>query len=131
MSGSPEVVKNGSHPRESVDLTIPPPFNSASVTFLKTFLISKVILFSLGWLANVRTFTPKVGTPTAYIGRPGKWGNPFPVSEHGRMVAIEKYEAYLLTSGLLQDINELKGHVLLCHCDPLPCHGQVLLKYLE
>ena len=79
----------------------------------------------------MRTRTSEVGAPTAYIGRPGKWGNPFPVSKFGRSEAIKKFETYLLSSGLIEDIEELRGRVLLCHCHPLPCHGSVLLNYLN
>ena len=63
-----------------------------------------------------------------YIGRPSKWGNPFPVSM-GRKECIEAYEKWIMTQPqLLADLHELKGKVLGCWCAPLPCHGDVLVK---
>ena len=89
-----------------------------------------IAYFIPGWLANVNTYKPEKGVATTYIGRPGKWGNPFPVSKYGRLDAIARFEVYLQSSGLVHQIHELSEMVLLCHCHPLPCHGSVLLKYL-
>ena len=71
-----------------------------------------------------------------YIGRsrrhgPSIWGNPFKANCYGREQAIAKYEDYLLSSGLLEKIEQLRGRKLVCHCAPLPCHGDVLIKYLN
>ncbi len=67
-----------------------------------------------------------------YIGRPGKWGNPFSIGQHGtREQVINKYEEYLFTSGLIQDIGELDGKILGCWCRPYRCHGDILLKYCK
>lgn len=64
-----------------------------------------------------------------YIGRPSKWGNPFVIGKNGsRQEVIEKYEAYLYSSGLVNDVHELSGLVLGCWCSPLPCHGDVLVR---
>ena len=64
-----------------------------------------------------------------YIGRPGKWGNPYKIGKDGsREEVIVKYEDYLVHSSLLLDIDELTNKVLGCWCKPLPCHGDVLLK---
>jgi len=67
-----------------------------------------------------------------YIGRPGKWGNPFKIGTHGnREEVIQKYKEWITTSpeglAILVDARkELPGKVLGCHCSPLPCHGHVL-----
>ena len=68
-----------------------------------------------------------------YIGRGSKWGNPFKIGIDGnRMQVIKKYENYLLNSDhLMKSISELKGKILGCHCDPLPCHGDILKKHVE
>jgi len=83
-----------------------------------------------------------------YIGRPSKWANPFTHKEKSiakfkvdsRKEAIEKYENYLHESGLIKEIEELKGKVLGCWCCNKPadgseknylCHGQVIAKYLN
>ena len=64
------------------------------------------------------------------IGRPTKWGNPYRVQEYGRKKAVELYEEHLMKSRLIEDIEELRGKVLLCSCAPLECHGEVLIKLL-
>lgn len=67
-----------------------------------------------------------------YIGRGTKWGNPFKIGEHGtRNEVIALYEEYLKISGLINDIHELEGKDLVCHCSPLPCHGDILIKYAD
>lgn len=64
-----------------------------------------------------------------YVGRPGKWGNPFvgKVSEQ----VLSDYRQHILiqvTIGEL-DLAELRGKDLACWC-PLssPCHADVLLE---
>ena len=65
-----------------------------------------------------------------YVGRPTKWGNPFVVGRDGaRGECVTLYEAWLPTSGLLADIDELVGKDLVCWCAPDRCHADVLLKY--
>ena len=54
-----------------------------------------------------------------------KWGNPFTVKEHGRLVAIEKYREW--SAG--QDFSELRGKNVACWCRlDQPCHGDVILE---
>lgn len=68
-----------------------------------------------------------------YIGRGSKWGNPFAIGIDGtREEVIDKYENHLLNSPeLMNSLYELKNKVLGCYCKPLPCHGDVLIKYIE
>ena len=65
-----------------------------------------------------------------YIGRPGKWGNPFVIGKDGtRSEVIARYEAWLKTQPeLLAGLHQLQGKVLGCWCSPLPCHGDVLAR---
>lgn len=65
-----------------------------------------------------------------YIGRPSKWGNPFPLKkEADRAAVLERYEAWILTRPeLLADLHELRGKVLGCWCAPRACHGDVLMR---
>lgn len=71
-----------------------------------------------------------------YCGRPSKWGNPYSHKEgtiakykvNTREEAIKKFKEYLLTSGLINDILELKGKVLGCWCKPKACHCDLLAK---
>jgi hypothetical protein len=74
-----------------------------------------------------------------YIGRANryvegadesKWKNPFSVKKYGREECIKKYEEYLYSSGLIKDIDELRGKNLGCWCAPDGCHGDVLMKAL-
>jgi hypothetical protein len=75
-----------------------------------------------------------------YIGRPGKWSNPFTHISYGtlakyvvgsRKEAIEAYREWI-TKGegqyLLKDLHELKGKTLGCWCKPKSCHGDVLIE---
>jgi hypothetical protein len=65
-----------------------------------------------------------------YIGRPSKWGNPFPIGKDGtRAQVIAKYEKWLRTNpSLMADLHELRGKTLGCWCSPLACHGDVLVR---
>lgn len=64
-----------------------------------------------------------------YIGRPGKWGNPFIEGRDGtRDEVVEKYREYLEgNSKLMGSLEELRGKNLVCWCAPARCHGDVLL----
>jgi hypothetical protein len=68
-----------------------------------------------------------------YIGRPGPYGNPFRIGRDGtREEVIAKYKALLETDTELQKaVRLLKGKVLGCWCKPLPCHGDVIVEWLE
>lgn len=83
-----------------------------------------------------------------YIGRPSKFGNPYSskkdtiakYSVSTKEEAIEYYEKYLHESGLINDIGELQGKILVCWCinsnkyikdQEIVCHGQILQKYLQ
>lgn len=67
-----------------------------------------------------------------YIGRPGKWGNPFVIGKDGtREEVITKYREYVLKNPhLLSSLHELEGKILGCWCYPKPCHGEVLLELM-
>jgi len=78
-----------------------------------------------------------------YVGRPGRYGNPFHQAEIGRAEAVRRFAAWLegripgppgLDPGarrrLLDALPELRGRDLACWC-PLdgPCHGDILLDW--
>jgi len=63
-----------------------------------------------------------------YVGRPTKWGNPYRLSRFTRKDAITKFEKFLDNSKLVEQIHELDGKKLFCHCAPLPCHADILIK---
>ena len=66
------------------------------------------------------------------ICRPSKWGNPFPINDKcPRELALRKYEVYIRRRpDLIAALPELAGKRLGCHCQPLPCHGDVLIRLL-
>lgn len=76
-----------------------------------------------------------------YIGRAGKghdgfFGNPFPVQNLGRKVALERFKEYfykrLSSDGeYRRRVLELKGKRLGCFCRPLLCHGDWLAVYAD
>lgn len=77
-----------------------------------------------------------------YIGRPGDWGNPFPIQlsllhdlaeyEGSREWSLNEYRKYILgRPDLLARLGELKGKVLGCWCHPAPCHGDILKELAD
>ncbi len=84
------------------------------------------------------------GLPIIYVGRPGKWGNPFKVGDHirdpisGEVVTTLKdvnqvvnwYRNYLRYRNIHDQIKkELAGKNLSCWCKiGEPCHADVLLE---
>lgn len=66
-----------------------------------------------------------------YIGRPGKWGNPFTLpSEAYREHVLKLYRDWIgLHPELIEAAKrELRGKVLGCWCAPKACHGDVLME---
>ena len=71
---------------------------------------------------------------TVLIDRRTKWGNKFRIGRDGtREEVIALYRADLwrrIRAGevSLDELAELDGSWLACHCAPLPCHGTVLAR---
>ena len=72
------------------------------------------------------------------IDRRTRWGNPFRIPQHGsRTEVVELYRRDLwrrIRAGevALEDLADLHAKtVFLCHCHPLPCHGDVLARAAE
>lgn len=66
-----------------------------------------------------------------YVGRPTRWGNPWPVAELGRVEAVARYRAALLAdpARLTAARRELAGWDLACWCPlDVACHADVLLE---
>jgi Domain of unknown function (DUF4326) len=74
-----------------------------------------------------------VGRQNCWVdgAKASKWKNPFSAKKLGIQEALTRYEDHLVRSGLVADIEELRGKTLGCWCDPSPCHGHVLVKYLD
>lgn len=66
-----------------------------------------------------------------YVGRPGKWGNPFPVRDGNRARAVELFREHVRQHPEIAAAArlDLVGRDLACWC-PLagPCHADVLLE---
>lgn len=80
-----------------------------------------------------------------YIGRPGYFGNPVikfkvcPVcggTHTANGATLPCYERWLVGK-LLSDpefynkLSMLRGKILVCYCKPKPCHGDIIIKYLD
>lgn len=75
-----------------------------------------------------------------YIGRAGHglvgtFGNPYPVAKFGKR-ALELYRKYFKERiagdpTFKGEIEELRGKRLGCFCKPKPCHGDVIVEYLD
>lgn len=77
-----------------------------------------------------------IGRANKRYGLPGsRWSNPFKLAEdtdEARKSALKRYERWLKNqSSLLARLPELDGKILVCHCHPKPCHGDVLRKLLD
>jgi hypothetical protein len=73
---------------------------------------------------------PAIGKNDVYVGRPGKWGNPFKIGRDGdRAEVMAKYRKWIVKQKkLLASIHELHGKNLVCWCWPKECHAEVLLE---
>lgn len=79
----------------------------------------------------MRVVRSKIESYDVYVGRPSCYGNPFKIGVDGtRIEVITMYEKWLLNQPILiQNVRrELRGKVLGCHCFPLACHADVLLR---
>lgn len=72
-----------------------------------------------------------------YVGRPTKWGNPFPIIDYhdpnDRRASVAMFKMWLYhpdrTKLREQVISELRGKDLACWCRPnQECHADVLLE---
>ena len=66
-----------------------------------------------------------------YIGRGSKWGNRWLAPPLTRREAVERYEKDILEDGRVEELEELRGKILVCSCAPHQCHGDILVKWLS
>lgn len=81
--------------------------------------------------------------PGIYVGRPSPLGNPYPIGPHSRGECIELYEKLLRTAfvpgtpqyreivSLTRRYKASNNLILICWCAPLPCHGEIIARYIE
>ena len=68
---------------------------------------------------------------TVYVGRPGKWGNPYKTHWNGVQLITpeEAVELYAERTAPTVDFEPVRGKNVCCWCAPGdPCHGDVILK---
>lgn len=74
-----------------------------------------------------------------YVGRGSPWGNPYthlPLSStlaqwkvRTREESIARYETWLRSQDhLMARLPSLDGAILVCHCHPQTCHGDVIAR---
>jgi len=88
-------------------------------------------------LVNYRTYNLD-RSKVIPIDRRSIFGNPFHIGvEHGtreEVVAAYKEWFYIcieIDSDFRKAVQGLKGKTLGCWCTPLPCHGDIIIEYLE
>jgi len=81
-----------------------------------------------------------------YIGRPSPLGNPFKITEdQPRDICIQRYAYGLIQSIqkknyiIMEELQKIEALLLnhpkhkvnlICHCAPLPCHGDIIKQVL-
>lgn len=71
------------------------------------------------------------------VGHDGYFGNPFRLMSYERKGAtIEKYRQYFydameIDPEFKERVHALKGKKLACWCKRKPCHGEVIIEYLN
>ena len=60
-----------------------------------------------------------------------KYHNPYSSNKYGLFECVILYIDHLYDSGLINDVEELRGKVLGCWCKPARCHGDILVRVLE
>lgn len=86
---------------------------------------------------NVKDYPDGLPPNTVRVGRPGPWGNPYPVRTNreggtkgfSRRDAIDLFRKYAIERLRREPdwLVPLKGKILACHCAPLACHADVLI----
>lgn len=69
--------------------------------------------------------------PSVYCGRGSVAGNPFRIGKEGtRDEVCDKFEKYVEANTSLKEriIRYARGKNLLCHCAPLRCHCDYILR---
>lgn len=66
-----------------------------------------------------------------YVGRPTKWGNPYPLGKYTREQSCDLHEQHLskqieLGEITLEELAALHDKNLVCYCAPLRCHAHTL-----
>ena len=96
-------------------------------------------------VVNKKNLSSELGWVDFYIGRPSILGNPFVLkNESQRDFVVSKYRKWLwgeinnpesrVRFELFKLANKVKNKEkvrLVCFCNPLPCHGDVIVKAIN
>lgn len=69
-----------------------------------------------------------IGRGTEKIAR-SKWANPFYKETKdikGKLRACQKFQEWISSNSSMEELAELEGKILVCHCKKPPCHGYIL-----
>lgn len=85
-----------------------------------------------------RIFIAKNGEKEIFNYEGSKWENPYPLKQYELKDSLRLYVIHLFNSGLIYEIDELRGKNLGCYCetqrdkkgDPI-CHAQILADLLD
>lgn len=75
---------------------------------------------------NIRDIEGELPPNAVYVGRSTPWGNPYYLGRDGSRAEVIKMFRIIVLPGL--NLASLRGKDLVCHCAPLPCHADLLLK---
>lgn len=86
-------------------------------------------------VVNIRSLTPAALSSVARVDRSTVYGNPFRITTaKQRALVIARFRKYWLADEQewlrARAVQELRGKDLACWCAPLPCHADILLKWL-
>lgn len=102
-----------------------------------------IVIFPYTSVINVKDAPEdwQTNSEYVYIGRTGKglvgpWGNPFLLlpPPQARLDTLSTYKHWLLSRDkeyLNKMKQELRGKTLVCFCKPKPCHGDIIIEFVE
>lgn len=78
----------------------------------------------------------KSNSEYVYVGRPSIFGNPYTlIDESKREEVIQQYKQYfeeaLQIEEFKNEVLKLKNKILVCYCNPLRCHADIIAEYLN
>ena len=97
-------------------------------------------------VVNIRDHKAWEAEGGVYIGRRtrtlkgSRFANPFTIGRDGdRQQVIVKYKAWFYAhiisypndNYFCEDVEKLRGKMLVCWCFPERCHGEIIVEYLE
>lgn len=80
---------------------------------------------------RIRVFIHRNSVKSPFHCPESKWANPYKVKEYGLDECLRLYQQHIHDSGLIYQIEELRGKWLGCFCEPdEPCHAKILSRLI-